>query len=974
MPGDKAKKRDNYYLILEIDPSIDDEKTIRAAIQNKKKAWSRDCNVPGPRGRLAGNYLRITDDIERIMLNPQMRKQEAENAIKIRKERLQENERLLNQAIGVFERRGYWFESDIIKLAKEYKLTEEEVRRRINVEIRPNPSQRPDISRRIEKINNNLPQGKKDLYDYIGMTQADSRKKLYDRCSEIYQNATAKKDNFGQTLAGEGLVIFADNNQKKVYDDYIKYRHIYEAIDQLGSSDTIPANSVEDFLKRIIEGGLSREEAMEIFKAYCDQKKYNYVLPIHKGEPDIICGFCNKVLYGISERCTNCGELLRIQCPKCSTQNSTSNKICQKCGLDFNRMKVAMAKKNDAKKYLNDFNLKEADIALDEAIKLWPGNLDIESLKNELQGIRADLSKQVSAIQEKIREKLFFAARQDLNLLTRRFPKYQNVLLENQIKTNLQSAEAWFKRAQNSSIIDEKIKFCLSALGICKDYEGAAAVVRAHPPAPPNALQTTCSANEVVLRWTRSESFGVESYKVVRKENAIPRNPLDGTVLIDTNNMFYKDTGLKTAVPMYYSVFAIRGGIPSTPLSTPTAATVFREVTNLKFIPGENNVTISWQIDSAAKEVEIWRGESRAPSRRGEGTKLSGVGKTSYDDANLRSNQKYGYLVITVYSTVNGKVYTDGVRFECTTMSLPDPVRNIVVSQEASGHYVLKWDAVSRGSVQVYYSLSRMHITDKVMPLTEIEGSLTRLAVSERKPDSCKFNIPAEVVYIYPVTILNSIGIVGEEARITALLEVENVTHDIKDRRLSLEFSWPKNAKEIVVLYKLGKYPTGITDRTANTKTISRPGTKFEINNIEKNDYCFMIFANYGEREPLYSSGRRFLVANSPLKDIYYTVKSDKTLLGKHTGIEITLWTDWPIENCPEILVVKKANSLPLNKNDGNMVYTLSNCFKGKKYKVKINDSVVGRKTYYRLFFNNPDFYKSFNLVCPDTKSCMITG
>jgi hypothetical protein len=55
-------------------------------------------------------------------------------------------------------------------------------------------------------------------------------------------------------------------------------------------------------------------------------------------------------------------------------------------------------------------------------------------------------------------------------------------------------------------------------------------------------------------------------------------------------------------------------------------------------------------------------------------------------------------------------------------------------------------------------------------------------------------------------------------------------------------------------------------------------------------------------------------------------------------------------------------------------VATISDYLQGKRvHKVKITDTLAGRKTFYRLFFTDPNAYKAFNLLPVDPKRTVLS-
>ena len=79
---------DNYYILLGLDTSVDDWPTIELAIQDRRRAWSRDKNQGSPTARReAERYLTLIPDIEAKLRDPQERRAIALEAQKELKKR-----------------------------------------------------------------------------------------------------------------------------------------------------------------------------------------------------------------------------------------------------------------------------------------------------------------------------------------------------------------------------------------------------------------------------------------------------------------------------------------------------------------------------------------------------------------------------------------------------------------------------------------------------------------------------------------------------------------------------------------------------------------------------------------------------------------------------------------------------------------------------------------------------------------------
>src|SRR5947209_6359275 len=104
--------RENFYLLLELDPSERDPRRIEAAILKKQADWSRDRNHP-TKGRQAQKFGELLQDIRGVMLDAARREEEAREADRLLRERQKEAARQLDEAIGILAAAGHMLESQV---------------------------------------------------------------------------------------------------------------------------------------------------------------------------------------------------------------------------------------------------------------------------------------------------------------------------------------------------------------------------------------------------------------------------------------------------------------------------------------------------------------------------------------------------------------------------------------------------------------------------------------------------------------------------------------------------------------------------------------------------------------------------------------------------------------------------------------------------------------------------------------------
>src|SRR5436305_6916622 len=96
-------ERPNFYLLLDLDPSIDDWPTIQQRIAEKQQAWSNDHSMGNPKARRrAESSLALLQEME-ILRDPEFRRWEAREAIRQRQEASHERIRDLDEAIDLLK-------------------------------------------------------------------------------------------------------------------------------------------------------------------------------------------------------------------------------------------------------------------------------------------------------------------------------------------------------------------------------------------------------------------------------------------------------------------------------------------------------------------------------------------------------------------------------------------------------------------------------------------------------------------------------------------------------------------------------------------------------------------------------------------------------------------------------------------------------------------------------------------------------
>ena len=78
------------------------------------------------------------------------------------------------------------------------------------------------------------------------------------------------------------------------------------------------------------------------------------------------------------------------------------------------------------------------------------------------------------------------------------------------------------------------------------------------------------------------------------KAYSIPINDKDVDFVKDVSSTSLNDDTIKSGIPYYYSVYAVRAGVTSTPLTCRDAIINYKEVSNIKISTGEGCINIKW--------------------------------------------------------------------------------------------------------------------------------------------------------------------------------------------------------------------------------------------------------------------------------------------------------------------------------------------------------------------------------------------
>jgi len=346
-------ERENFYILLDlsIDPPETDPETIKQRIKKKQAEWSKLRNHP-TKGLQAQKNISLIPEMEKVMLDPQLRAEELEGAKRVIKQgkeskypeidrhidilmgkgfisqeeviklanvhglsqneiqdrinaKKQEKFGHIDRAISLRMDKGYITEVEIAKIAKRHSLTEDEVRRRVRCPIKKDDKEKSDVKpRHIDKslektINDNLNiLGKSSLYDFLELpesadleslqAQAGRKKKELSNISRKDASMTA-----GNTLAGQCMTIFKSDESRNAYDISLarsRLAALDSDIDIAAINGKVRPEYYDVLVKKAMEFGMDQEEANAYLQAYCRRKGYKIDKAPDKRKKQLIIG------------------------------------------------------------------------------------------------------------------------------------------------------------------------------------------------------------------------------------------------------------------------------------------------------------------------------------------------------------------------------------------------------------------------------------------------------------------------------------------------------------------------------------------------------------------------------------------------------------------------------------------------------------------------------------------------------------
>lgn len=976
----------NYYEILELDESVKSWSAIKSKIEKKQREWSRWKNQGTPaQKQSASEYLPELKKIEELLKNSDSREIERKEFIKRKNKIKTEKLKQLDASLDIIHENEV-SSVQFAMLIKEFapEVAEGEIEKRIikrGKKIEKKGAKAKTPKKKREKIEISVAKSIVDdlkvfkygnLYEYLEAGSNASHKALYDLADSKYKelSKTGKTDNdttVKKRLAGHAKSVFKTTDEKRKYDNTLEDENL-SVLDHFlkiaGSDKYIDEKEIELLLKKGKENGISKETTMEYIEEIANKRKWGIQRP--KSDKKIVllsCGFCGELAEKPNQdRCKKCGEKLIQPCPLCSNPTPTEQSACSKCGCTTGDRSIVQKLMISAKKNKESKNYGQSIVDLDEILSLWKNYKPATDEIKEVQSLKKKENDSLLEIEVLVKKKFFSEASSKLSYYQKLFGAgISQKTLKSKIDIKLQNAEKLFSEGEQKrklGKIEEAFNKYEETLSFCADFTDAKSAISKLPlPLPKNVTARWLNAT-LHLSWTAGKLNSKIDYIVTRKENGAPSRVEDGTKVGETSNLSMDDTKIRSGVVYYYGIFPARGGVASKKSVNLGPYLLPGEATEIKYRASNQEIIIHWKPAFGSIATEVWRHEGTLSFKRGVG-KLLKSSSRSITDTKLTNGKEYSYLLVSKYNDSERKgkyVYSGGVKIKTTPAAPPKVIGDLSIERN-NNIYILSWTKVESDTrVEIRQSTnSYPTAVGQVVSSNELDSYGVPIPINSSNRTQTTINAQG-TLYFTPITIRSETAVIGKMAQMTTLDDVSSLTTRQVGDSIFLEWNWPKNSKQALVIYRNDHFASSVKELGNTKKLVTLVNYKengyFEVRTDKWAKHYLTVYIKDPNSE-MYSSGKKILETMGQETAVKYTVKNDKRFFTrKIISAWVNLESKTPNLELENLIMVIKKKTVPISKHDGEMVCEVKNViFEENHAKIEIPEKFWKRSGYIKIFF-----------------------
>lgn len=704
-------------------------------------------------------------------------------------------------------------------------------------------------------------------------------------------------------------------------------------------------------------------------------------------------------------KCSVCGTALYIDCPHCHKKVPRAADRCS-CGFLISEMQFFDEYYNAALFALKEMDLGEARRQLENAKKAYPGHSKLADLEKQITDESARYQKPLDELQSLMSAGLYEQAQRLFSKISTQMPQLRLDAQRKEISEKLAEAKRLMPSA-TASTIDAANRY-IEVLRVVADYSPAIEKIGSIRPREPRNLGTsvkdiphlTCT-----LSWTASGDSGI-TYKVVRKKAAIPKQPSDGEVLAEgVVDLEYRDTTLQPGISYGYAVFAHRYGVYSNPVTCEVVSYSELDMTRIQASADNKVCRLSWVLPTNCLGVRILRSVNAIPGEipGRDATVIADDVSSSYNDANVTNDTRYGYRLQCIYQSGTTKRYSRGQTVMLTPEEPPMALNRVSVNVE-NRTATVRWET----SKSVKQTVIIKEIVDgdpqtivgrnlTISDINSVLGQGKVLGSVDCGTKSCQFILPQNTCISFAVIATTASH--GMVATILQASSVEKCEIDRKETRIEggrLKITLhdrPKHLEKVhyLVATKTGNSAPWATSDDAKRGTMNSVTVHEYIQDgmiliepVPKADLYISVIGQYKmpDSSVLYSDASRIRLTNKPKEKITYRLMWESAgLFGSRTkakGCKLIIQCNAP--ETPELkLVYRSDGHIPMQLLDPkvSVLHTIPETdsgFPGGQYIYDFPDSIwanIKPRTGLRLML--PEYAMTeYELFCSEVASLQV--
>lgn len=984
---------DNYYILLGLDPKVDDWTVIEGVIKECQRRWSMQKNQGRPEDRRkADRYVRLIPDMQVKLKDSAERRKIAGEAAELLKDKKAERYKRLDQLIQFMDTSTI-DPADVKLLVRQVGggIGESEVLNRLKkkgISVAPTekakgPTKvRPKLDPTIDQnIRDNLQHLElPSLYGFLGIGPRSSPKRLVDAADEIYKEIRRKgltdpDSNARQELAGYAKAVFKNNLEKEKYDNAYAVQAMEDLrglLEVAGRDSFLEQNEIDRLIKEARSSGVAPDIAIDYIEEFARKRKWKVRKEPKPPAVELkLCGFCSTVARTPKEtRCHNCGKAFVQPCPRCGKPTPTQDACCGACGCNTGDAPFIHGLLKQGQERMAEGDLGSALSCFDKALIYWEDWQPAIDAKQRLLSIRSARESALKKIDGSLRERKLEEAQSALDRFRRQFGSKGTENIGGRIDEGMRLAIAAFQSAealQSAGRSEDAVDKYMAALGHCTDFQPALRGLADSPPSAPSMLTITKLGKTAKLSWIPAPASGSVSYRILRKPEGAPTGPDDGEQIGELYETQFHDASVPPGKPWYYSIYTLRGGVASLTASRSGPHMWFAEPTDVIVEAGDGRVTLRWSPPVGCTQVEVWRSVNKPPSKPGTGKCLDVSGDSAVD-SDLTNGTKYGYLIVACFADPTDRrasVRSPGVGLTATPVAPPSAVKDLRATRKHRD-VMLAWTHPEKGDVQIRMMRQKPEFSPgRIIPLSMAAKYGTPVSLTGRGRAQTTLSGQGRVFFI-PLSVVAQTAIMGSPVQVTSLDEITGMESQRQGNDIHLTWEWPPGAVAVVIGWRHDVYPVQPEEATGGRRTVTlseynRNGM-WVLRKAKRERHYFAIFV-YDPDADIFSSGRNLLEASGLETLVSYRVITRRSLIRRRLKKAwMELKSKEKIRAIPALLVVHKRGSPPLRPGDGQTIARISR-LSFKAGVARIDLPINGHDGYVKLFFQNGQDTHEFRLL-----------